>query len=83
MTEHSCITLTHGDPTKPNGTKKNSVGYILPNLEVKFIDPETGLSLPHNSPGEICVRSQCVMQGTLHNTPLHTPLHTPIHTQLT
>lgn len=30
---------------------------------MKFIDPDTGLSLPVNNPGEICVRSQCVMQG--------------------
>ena len=65
MTEHSCITLTHGDPNKGHHiAKKRSVGYILPNLEVKFVDPDTGRSLPSNTPGEICVRSQCVMKGT-------------------
>ncbi|KAL0350810.1 UNVERIFIED_CONTAM: 4-coumarate--CoA ligase-like 1 [Sesamum radiatum] len=43
MTEHSCITLTHGDPNKGHGiAKRNSVGFILPNLEVKFVDPESG-----------------------------------------
>lgn len=64
MTEHSCITLSHGDPSKGHGiAKRNSVGFILPNLEVKFVDPETGSSLPKNTPGEICVRSQCVMKG--------------------
>ncbi|CAK7336170.1 unnamed protein product [Dovyalis caffra] len=68
LTEHSCITLTHGDPSKGHGTaKKNSVGFLLPNLEIKFIDPETGRSLPKNTPGEICVRSQCVMQGYYNN----------------
>ncbi|KZV42766.1 4-coumarate--CoA ligase-like 1-like [Dorcoceras hygrometricum] len=68
MTEHSCITLTHGDPNKGRGiSKRNSVGFILPNLEVKFIDPETGHSLPKNTPGEICVRSQCVMKGYYKN----------------
>eukprot|EP00257_Ricinus_communis_P024971 XP_025012385.1 4-coumarate--CoA ligase-like 1 isoform X2 [Ricinus communis] len=68
MTEHSCITLTHGDPDKGHGiAKKNSVGFILPNLEVKFIDPDTGLSLPKNTPGEVCVRSQCVMIGYYNN----------------
>ncbi|MED6210971.1 4-coumarate--CoA ligase-like 1 [Stylosanthes scabra] len=62
LTEHSCITLTHA--IKDAGTlHKNSVGFILPNLEVKFIDPDTGRSLPRSTPGEICVRSQCVMQG--------------------
>nr|WGU24008.1 4-coumarate:CoA ligase 2.2 [Crinum x powellii] len=68
LTEHSCITLTHGDPKKGHRiAKKNSVGFILPNLEVKFIDTETGRSLPKNTPGEICVRSQCVMQGYYKN----------------
>ncbi|XP_020539031.1 4-coumarate--CoA ligase-like 1 isoform X1 [Jatropha curcas] len=68
LTEHSCITLTHGDPEKGHGiAKKNSVGFILPNLELKFIDPDTGLSLPENTHGEICVRSQCVMQGYYNN----------------
>nr|AVX48616.1 acyl-CoA synthetase 5 [Tagetes erecta] len=68
MTEHSCITLTHGDPRNGHHTsKKRSVGYILPNLEVKFVDPDTGRSLPSNTPGEICVRSQCVMKGYYKN----------------
>ncbi|CAL5033086.1 unnamed protein product [Urochloa decumbens] len=65
LTEHSCITLTHaGGATAPvQIAKKNSVGFILPNLEVKFVDLETGRSLPENTPGEVCVRSQAVMQG--------------------
>ncbi|KAL3636569.1 4-coumarate--CoA ligase-like 1 [Castilleja foliolosa] len=68
MTEHSCITLTHGNPNNEHGiAKKNSVGFILPNLEVKFVDPETSRSLPKNTPGEICVRSQCVMKGYYKN----------------
>ncbi|CAN6234571.1 unnamed protein product [Urochloa humidicola] len=68
LTEHSCITLTHagggGGAAGPvQVAKRNSVGFILPNLEVKFVDPETGRSLPENTPGEVCVRSQAVMQG--------------------
>jgi 4-coumarate--CoA ligase len=74
LTEHSCITLTHaaaaGDPRQGPAqvAKKNSVGFILPNLEVKFIDPDTGRSLPKNMPGELCVRSQAVMQGYYEET---------------
>ncbi|GLU06216.1 hypothetical protein SLE2022_232650 [Rubroshorea leprosula] len=68
LTEHSCITLTHGDPRVEHAiAKKNSVGFILPNLEIKFIDPNTKRSLPKNTPGEVCVRSQCVMQGYFKN----------------
>ncbi|TQE09230.1 hypothetical protein C1H46_005165 [Malus baccata] len=65
LTEHSCITLTHAGPGLV--AKKNSVGFILPNLLVKFIDPDTGRSLPRNTPGELCVLSQCVMQGYFNN----------------
>ncbi|XP_021745127.1 4-coumarate--CoA ligase-like 1 [Chenopodium quinoa] len=69
LTEHSCITLTHAEPSQEHGgiAKRNSVGFILPNIEVKFVDPETGRSLPKNTPGEICARSQCVMQGYYKN----------------
>lgn len=68
LTEHSCITLNYGSIGKDNlAAKKNTVGRILPNLEVKFIDPDSGRSLPKNTPGEICVRSQCVMQGYYNN----------------
>ncbi|GAB2280643.1 4-coumarate--CoA ligase-like 1 [Dionaea muscipula] len=66
LTEHSCITLTHGAPNGEH-SKKNSVGFILPNIEVKFIDPDTGRSLPCNTPGEVCVRSPCVMLGYYKN----------------
>lgn len=34
---------------------------------MKFIDPDTGRSLPKNTSGELCVRSQCVMQGYFMN----------------
>ncbi|KAL1563176.1 4-coumarate--CoA ligase-like 1 [Salvia divinorum] len=63
MTEHSCITLSHASVV----AKRNSVGFILPNLEVKFVDPNTGRSLGKNAPGEICVRSKCVMKGYYKN----------------
>jgi 4-coumarate--CoA ligase len=67
LTEHSCITLSHCAPDHARGnSKKGSVGFILPNLEVKFIDPETGKSLPQNQRGELCVRSQCVTIGKKH-----------------
>ncbi|CAD6233701.1 unnamed protein product [Miscanthus lutarioriparius] len=57
----SGLALRRGGPVQI--AKKKSVGFILPNLEVKFVDPDTGRSLPKNTPGEICVRSQAVMQG--------------------
>ncbi|CAN6487368.1 unnamed protein product [Victoria cruziana] len=68
LTEHSCITLTHCGTSHVRGNaKRSSVGFILPNLEVKFLDSETGRSLPKNTVGEICVRSECVMKGYFRN----------------
>ncbi|KAL0919883.1 hypothetical protein M5K25_012008 [Dendrobium thyrsiflorum] len=69
LTEHSCITLSHCDPSRKGhrNAKKHSVGFILPNIEVKFIDPESGHSFSKNTPGELCVRSECVMQGYFKN----------------
>ena len=38
-------------------------GYPLPGYEFKVIDPESGVDLPPDSMGELCVRSYAVMQG--------------------
>lgn len=41
----------------------STVGTVLPHIEVKIIDPETGNIQPPNTPGEICCRGYNVMQG--------------------
>ena len=41
----------------------STVGQIHPHLEVKIIDPETGLTLPHGEAGELCTRGYSVMLG--------------------
>ena len=40
-----------------------TVGKVGPHLEVKVIDPATGLTAPHNTPGELCTRGYSVMLG--------------------
>ena len=32
------------------------------NMEVKIIDPDTGYTLPYNTPGEYCTRGYAVMK---------------------
>ena len=39
-----------------------TVGQVLPELEIKIRDPESGLSLPPGQLGELCVRGYNVMQ---------------------
>ncbi|HWG13454.1 MAG TPA: AMP-binding protein [Streptosporangiaceae bacterium] len=41
----------------------STVGRAGPHLEVKVIDPETGLTVPHGEPGELCTRGYSVMLG--------------------
>ena len=40
-----------------------TVGRVGPHIEVKVIDPVTGLTVPRNAPGELCTRGYSVMLG--------------------
>jgi fatty-acyl-CoA synthase len=41
----------------------STVGRVHPHVEVKIIDPETGLVLPRGEAGEMCTRGYSVMLG--------------------
>ncbi len=41
----------------------STVGQVHPHLEVKIIDPETGVTAPTGTPGEFCTRGYSVMLG--------------------
>lgn len=49
----------------PYAVKPGSCGTVVRNAEVKIVDPETGVSLPYNQPGEICIRGPQIMKGGL------------------
>jgi fatty-acyl-CoA synthase len=40
-----------------------TVGRVGPHLEVKVVDPATGLVVPRGEPGELCTRGYSVMLG--------------------
>ncbi|MET9449390.1 AMP-binding protein [Streptomyces cinerochromogenes] len=40
-----------------------TVGRVLPHLEVKVVDPATGVTRPRGTPGELCTRGYSVMLG--------------------
>ncbi|MCO5590946.1 hypothetical protein L7F22_044922 [Adiantum nelumboides] len=48
--------------------KSGSCGTILRNAVVKIIDPDTGASLPHNKPGEICIKGNQIMKGYINDS---------------
>ncbi|MFI0406361.1 AMP-binding protein [Actinomadura sp. 3N508] len=41
----------------------STVGRVQPHLEIKIIDPETGVTVPRGTPGEFCTRGYSVMLG--------------------
>jgi fatty-acyl-CoA synthase len=40
-----------------------TVGRALPHIEVKVVDPETGVALPPGTQGEVCCRGYNIMKG--------------------
>jgi len=53
------ITMTPGDEEIPEG----SLGRVLPEWEVKLVDPDTGEELPVPGQGELLVTSQYMIEG--------------------
>jgi fatty-acyl-CoA synthase len=62
MTETSPVsTQTRTDDSVQ--ARVSTVGQVHPHLEVKIVDPETGLTVPRGVPGEFCTRGYSVMLG--------------------
>ncbi len=47
--------------------RTQTVGQVLPEMEVRIIDPANGEMLPAGVPGELCVRGYNVMRGYYNN----------------
>ncbi|HVM54730.1 MAG TPA: AMP-binding protein [Acidimicrobiales bacterium] len=41
----------------------STVGTVMPHVEVQIVDPDTGLTVERNTPGELCTRGYSVMLG--------------------
>jgi fatty-acyl-CoA synthase len=62
QTESSPVmTMTRRDD--PVELRVSTVGRLLPDIEGKIINPETGGDMPAGEQGEIVTRSSCVMKG--------------------
>jgi len=55
------ITLTRTEDTLER--RVSTVGTVIPNVEVKLVDPETGENVPVGEQGELLTRSFMVMKG--------------------
>jgi fatty-acyl-CoA synthase len=71
MTEVTiCYGMTETSPVSTQTTadddmerRVSTVGRVHPHVEIKVIDPETGLVLPRGRHGELCTRGYSVMLG--------------------
>jgi fatty-acyl-CoA synthase len=62
MTETSPVSCQ----TRPDDDMErrvSTVGRVHPHVEVKIVNPDTGLVLPRGEPGEMCTRGYSVMLG--------------------
>ncbi|MBT2385133.1 AMP-binding protein [Streptomyces sp. ISL-11] len=71
MTEVSiCYGMTETSPVSTQtrrdddlARRTGTVGRVLPHIEVKVVDPDTGATVPCGEPGELCTRGYSVMLG--------------------
>lgn len=59
------ITQTRRDDTLEHRTQ--TVGHVMPEMEVKIVDPGSGAVVGHGEAGELCVRGYNVMRGYYNN----------------
>jgi fatty-acyl-CoA synthase len=62
MTETSPVS-TQTRPDDALERRVSTVGRPGPHIEVKIVDPDTGLVVAHGEPGELCTRGYSVMLG--------------------
>jgi fatty-acyl-CoA synthase len=62
MTETSPVSC-QTRPDDDTERRVSTVGRVHPHVEVKIINPDTGLVLPRGEPGEMCTRGYSVMLG--------------------
>ncbi|MCY0938947.1 AMP-binding protein [Streptomyces sp. H34-S4] len=65
-----CYGMTETSPvacqTRPGDSlerRVSTVGRVGPHLEIKIVDPESGLTVPRGRQGEFCTRGYSVMSG--------------------
>ena len=66
MTETSPVS-TQTAVDDPIDKQVGTVGRVHPHVEIKIIDPETGLVVPRGERGELCTRGYSVMLGYWNN----------------
>ena len=66
MTETSPVSFQSA-MDDPADLRTSTVGAVLPHLEGKIVDPETGKIVPRGTSGELCTRGYSIMLGYWNN----------------
>ncbi|XP_006297290.2 4-coumarate--CoA ligase 4 [Capsella rubella] len=67
MTESGTVAKSLAFAKIPFKTKSGACGTVIRNAELKVVDTITGISLPRNKSGELCVRGHQLMKGYLND----------------
>lgn len=62
LTENSPV-MTQTLPDDDLRRRTETVGRAMPQIEIKIVDPQTGMPLPAGRQGEVCCRGYSVMKG--------------------
>ncbi|QMU78207.1 4-coumarate--CoA ligase family protein [Streptacidiphilus sp. PB12-B1b] len=65
LTESSPV--LHGIPVDRPDLDRGSIGLLMPSLEARVVDPETGEDVPPGARGELWCRGPNIMRGYLNN----------------
>ncbi|XP_018432685.1 4-coumarate--CoA ligase 4-like isoform X2 [Raphanus sativus] len=76
MTEAGTVANSLAFAKSPFKTKSGSCGTVIRNAEMKVVDTISGVSLPRNKPGEICIRGDQLMKATVRTIDKDGWLHT-------
>src|SRR5204862_115622 len=66
MTETSPVS-TQSATDDPLEKRVSTVGRVHPHVEIKIVSPETGMTVPRGTAGELCTRGYLVMLGYWNN----------------
>ncbi|XP_024015081.1 4-coumarate--CoA ligase 4 isoform X2 [Eutrema salsugineum] len=67
MTEAGTVAKSLAFAKNPFKTKSGACGTVIRNAEMKVVDIISGVSLPRNKSGEICIRGHQLMKGYLND----------------
>ncbi len=58
-----CLITIMNTPDASLEDRAGTIGRVLPDIELKIVDPRTGQNVPAGAPGELCIKGPTMMKG--------------------